>query len=238
MAKFGKWLGGGLGWAFGGPIGALIGYFIGNYFDKKGDFQHADGRTTKGDFMMSLLVLVAAILKADGKIVRAELDFVKQNFVRSFGEAQAKELIRLLGDLVKQEIPLPAVCRQISQHMDHSSRLELLHLLFAISQADGQISAQELQLLERIARDISISTSDYQSIKGMFVKDTSNAYRILEIEPTASEEEIKKAYRKMAVKYHPDKVAYLGEEIVADAKQKFQKVNEAYELIKKERGFN
>ncbi len=95
-----------------------------------------------------------------------------------------------------------------------------------------------LQLLERIARDISISTSDYQSIKGMFVKDTSNAYRILEIEPTASEEEIKKAYRKMAVKYHPDKVAYLGEEIAADAKQKFQKVNEAYELIKKERGFN
>ncbi len=238
MAKYGKWLGGGLGWAFGGPIGALIGYFIGNFLDNKGEITTTSGETTKGDFVMSLLVLVAAVMKADGKIVRSELDFVKQSFIRSFGESQARELIRVLGDLTKQEIPLAAVCAQIARNLNYSSRLELLHLLFGLSQADGNISQSELKIIEEIAKGIKISSTDYLSIKSMFVKDTSNAYQILEIEPGASVEAIKKAYRRMAVKFHPDKVAYLGDEVVADAKLKFQKVNEAYESIKKERGFN
>jgi len=236
MAKYAKWIGGGLGWAFGGPIGALIGFFVGNMFDgKDGTVPMTSRGTTQGDFVMSLLVLIAAIMKADGKIVKSELEYVKQNFVRTFGEQQAKTLIRALGDLSKQEIPLGDVCQQIARNMDYSSRLELLHLLFGISQADGIISKEEISVIEFIRQNLGIKDIDYNSIKGMFIKDTSSAYQILEIEPTASDEDVKKAYRKMAVKYHPDKVAYLGDEIAHDAKVKFQKVNEAYELIKKER---
>ena len=236
MAKYAKWIGGGLGWAFGGPIGALIGFFVGNMFDgKDGTVPMTSRGTTQGDFVMSLLVLIAAIMKADGKIVKSELEYVKQNFVRTFGEQQAKTLLRALGDLSKQEIPLGDVCQQIARNMDYSSRLELLHLLFGISQADGIISKEEISVIEFIRQNLGIKDIDYNSIKGMFIKDTSSAYQILEIEPTASDEDVKKAYRKMAVKYHPDKVAYLGDEIAHDAKVKFQKVNEAYELIKKER---
>lgn len=238
MARYGKWIGGGLGWAFGGPIGALVGFVVGNMFDKKGEAPVTPSVTTRGDFVMSLLVLIAAIMKADGKILKSELDFVKLNFVRTFGEAQSRKLVRALGDLIKQEIPVQDVCQQIARHMDYSSRLELLHLLFGISQADGQISPEEISAIEFMRKNLGISDADFNSIKGMFVKDTTSAYAVLEIDPSASDDEVKKAYRKMAVKYHPDKVAYLGEEIVHDAKVKFQKVNEAYELIKKERNIS
>lgn len=238
MARYGKWIGGGLGWAFGGPIGALVGFVVGNMFDKKGEVPLTPAATTRGDFVMSLLVLIAAIMKADGKILKSELDFVKLNFVRTFGEAQSRKLVRALGDLIKQEIPVQDVCQQIARHMDYSSRLELLHLLFGISQADGQISPEEISAIEFMRKNLGISDADFNSIKGMFVKDTTSAYAVLEIDPSASDDEVKKAYRKMAVKYHPDKVAYLGEEIVHDAKVKFQKVNEAYELIKKERNIS
>ena len=83
MAKFGKWIGGGLGWAFGGPIGALIGFTVGSMFDGgKSQTQRGasgySGRTTTGGYVMSLLVLVAAVMKADGKVLKSELDYVKK----------------------------------------------------------------------------------------------------------------------------------------------------------------
>jgi DnaJ like chaperone protein len=83
---------------------------------------------------------------------------------------------------------------------------------------------------------MGISEKDFESIKAMFFKDTKSAYKILEITPDASDEELKKAYRKMAIKYHPDKVSHLGEDVQKAAKEKFQQLNAAYEAIKKERG--
>jgi DnaJ like chaperone protein len=82
---------------------------------------------------------------------------------------------------------------------------------------------------------MGIGTSDFESIQAMFVPNTDSDYKILEIERTATNDEVKKAYRRMAMKYHPDKVSALGEEVENAAKEKFQKVNQAYENIKKER---
>ena len=84
---------------------------------------------------------------------------------------------------------------------------------------------------------MAVRASDFNSIKSMFYSDTHIAYSILGLQPNATNDEIKKAYRKMAVEYHPDKVSYLGEDIQNSAKEKFQKINEAYESLKKERGF-
>lgn len=264
MAKFGKWIGAGLGFAGGGPIGAIIGFVIGSAFDggssknqgspygrsrssfggenpygSGGDPYGTNtkyaGRTTTGGYAMSLLVLVAAVMKADGKTLKSELNYVKEFFVRNFGLESANEAIQLLRDILQQNIPVNDVCYQISKNMDYSSRLQLMHFLFGIALSDGELHEKELKLIAQIGVNMGISSKDYDSIKSMFVKNTDSAYKILEIDRSASDAEVKKAYRTMAMKYHPDKVSYLGEDFQQAAKDKFQKVNQAYEEIKKER---
>ncbi|MBI5220058.1 MAG: TerB family tellurite resistance protein [Bacteroidia bacterium] len=239
MAKFAKWIGGGLGWAFFGPIGGLLGFAIGSVIDST---RIHSGRsvssTTRGDFTVSLMVLIAAVLKADGKVLQSELNFVKSYFLKAFGMEASVEAIQMLRDLIKKDIPVEAVSDQIKTHLDYSSRLQLLHFLFGIADADGEIHRSELNVIGNIARHLGISQKDYDSIKSMFYKqgNIDAAYKILEIDKTATDEDVKKAYRKMALKYHPDKVSYLGEDVQTSAKEKFQKLNEAYEKIKTERG--
>lgn len=238
MAKFGKWIGGGLGWVVGGPIGAIIGFTIGSLIETQ-DISKSTGRTTTtGGFAMTLLVLIAAVMKADGKILKSELNYVKKYFIKSYGEESAIEAIKMLRDILNQDISIQAVGIQIKQNLDYSSRLQLLHLLFGVAQADGKVDLAELNTIAQIAGYMSISQKDFESIKSMFVADVNSAYKILEIEKTATEDEIKKAYRKMAVKFHPDKVSHLGEDFQKQAKEKFQKVSDAYEKIKKERNIN
>jgi DnaJ like chaperone protein len=238
MGNFAKWIGGGLGWVMGGPIGGLLGFLVGSFFDSASvqtSTATSRGITTPGAFGMSLLVLIAAVMKADGKVVKSELNYVKQFFIRQFGQETAKEALVMLRDLLKQDIPVRDVCTQISRNMDYSSRLQLLHLLFGVSGADGRFHPSEVKLIEAISGYLAISSSDYLSIRNMFIPETDSAYKILEIEPSASNDEVKKAYRKMALKYHPDKVSHLGEDFRKTADEKFRKVNEAYEKIKRER---
>ncbi len=236
MGKYAKWVGGGLGWVIGGPIGALLGFAAGSFFDSKSsDKSFTNVNTTQGDFIISLLVLVAAVMKADGKVLKSELNYVKQYFSRSFSGEQYKSIIQLLGDLLKQDIPVHEVCSQIKKNMDYSSRLQFMHFLFGISKADGIIDDSELSLIETIARYLAIRPADFESIKSMFIINQDSNYKILGISPSATDEEVKKAYRKMAVKYHPDKVSYLGDDVKRSAEQKFQELNNAYQSIKKER---
>lgn len=119
--------------------------------------------------------------------------------------------------------------------MNYSARLQLLHFLFGIALADGSVEEQERLLIERISRELGLESRDFESIQAMFIRNVNADYKILEIEPGASNEELKKAYRRMAMKYHPDKVIHLGEDFQKAANEKFQMVNKAYENIKKER---
>lgn len=244
MAKFGKWIGAGIGAYAGGPIGAILGFMIGSAFDagrtevdktNRAGYQSMKTQPTTGGYAVSLLVLVAAVMRADGKTMKSELNYVRDFFSRNFGYESANEAIVYLRDLLQQNIPVADVCHQIQNNMDHASRLQLLHFLFGIAQADGEIHEEELKLIIHISNHLGISEKDFESIKSMFIKNVDAAYKILEIDPSSSDEEVKKAYRKMALKYHPDKVSYLGDEFQLSAKEKFQKVNEAYEEIKKQR---
>jgi len=239
MGMFGKWLGGGLGFVMGGPIGGLLGFIVGSVIDSTTQdatvYTSRPARTTQGDFSMSLLVLVAAVMKVDGTVVKSELDYVKQFFVRQFGQESAKEALLMLKDIIKQDIPVRDICIQISRNMDYSSRLQLMHLLFNISLADTTIHPKEIELLEKISGAMGVTSNDFISIKNMFIPETDSSYKILEIDPASTNEEVKKAYRRMAKKYHPDKVSHLGDEFRKSADEKFKSVNEAYEKIKKER---
>ena len=234
-----KWIGASIGWAFLGPIGGILGLVLGSMFDpvskKKSSAFHP--RTKSGDFEISLLVLSAVVIKADGIKDKRELDYVRSHFIRMYGRTRANNAFKLFKKLNNlSEIPTRKVCLQIRSMMDHPSRLQLLHFLFGVAQADGIVLESEVIMINKIATYLGINISDFESIKAMFYKDIDSAYRILEIRSTVSDQEIKNAYRRMAKKYHPDKVAHLGMEHQNGAEEKFKKVQEAYILIKKRRG--
>lgn len=237
MGKFSKWIGGGLGWVLGGPLGAIAGFIIGSIVDNttiQGQ-TYRSNKTTQGGFIISLLVLTAAVMKADQRVTKDELNFVKQFFIKSFGVEAAQEAILMLRDLLKQNIPIDEVCRQIKDNMDKYSRLQLFNYLIALANTDGNISAEEHNLLKRIASMLGLSEQEYKSAQATFIHKDGQAYELLELKPDATDDEVKKAYKKMAIKYHPDKVEYLGEDVKRAANEKFQKINQAYETIKKER---
>ncbi|MBO5848586.1 MAG: TerB family tellurite resistance protein [Bacteroidales bacterium] len=236
--NYGKWIGGGLGWAFGGPLGAIIGFALGSAFGNNSNTEEYIGGTTQQrDFNVSLLVLSAAVMKADGSVKKSELDYVKRFFLTNFGQERAEKYILMLREILKQDIQVYEVSQQIGRFMDYSSKLQLIHYLFGIASADGSTHENEVDVISIIAKYMGISSSDFQSIKAMFVQQVDSAYKILGIDSNATDDEVKKAYREMAKKYHPDKVAYLGEDVRKSAEQKLQEVNEAYEKIKKQRGF-
>ena len=246
MAGFTKWITGGLGFVLGGPMGALIGFAVGSLIDgasviteyaetQRGNYTH----TQEGDFKMSLLVMIACVMKADGNPTKTELAVVKRFLVANFGEDGALDGLQILKNLLQQNINEQAVAMQINQYMNYSSKLELLHLLFDIAYSDGAVNQYELNVIQRIAAVFGVSSLDFNSLQAPYhkQKDTNWAYTALEIQPTATDDEIKKAYRTMAKKYHPDTVANLGEDVKRKATEKFRSINEAYNELKSQRGF-
>ncbi len=252
MGSFTKWLGAGLGFTLGGPIGAAIGFAIGSFVDgfeadqfkqeqidynKDRPSRNSRSNTQSGDFEMSLLVLASIVIKSDGKIDQRELNFVRSQFLTMYGKERANNAFKLFKGIVKKEISARQVCIQIREHMSHASRLQLLHFLFGIAKADEFVSKQEVEEIRKIAGYLYISQNDYESIKAMFYDASGNAYKILEIDKSATNNQVKAAYRKMVKKYHPDKLRDLGEEHLKGAKEKFQSIQDAYENIKNERDF-
>ena len=235
-----KLIWGGLGWVVAGPIGAILGYAYGSMNSETNIGQFSSGhqsgyanKTRHGDFVISVLVLLAKVMKADGKLLRSELDYVKNFLKQQFGVQQTRELMKVFKEILDQDYPLRDVCKQIQRSMDHPSRLELIHILYGLSAADGDVHEKEIHVIQAIANYLNINKNDYESIKATFAKDNEAPYRILEIDPSASVQEVKKAYRKMATKYHPDKVSHLGKEMQDLAEEKFKAVNDAYQKIKK-----
>lgn len=258
-----RWIGGLLGLIFGGGVGGVVGYLIGwgTEFvgDNKGNDEKKRTRTRteyanpRRDFFISFMVLVAAVMKADGKVMKSELEVVKTFLRNNFKENDALTALKLLKDLLDNDYDTHAVASQIKRHLSYSARLELLHLLWSIAVADNEISRSEIKLISEIAEAIGIQTADAKSIEAMFARSdyhrfqassrhtshsTALDYEILQISESASDEEVKKAYRRMAMKYHPDKVAGVGEEAQRAATEKFREVNEAYQRIKQKRGIS
>ena len=188
-----KLLWGGLGWVVAGPIGAILGYAYGSMSSESTmgniGMNHRSRRSAKtrhGDFVISVLVLLAKVMKADGKLLRSELDYVKNFLKQQFGVQQAKELMMVFKEILDQDYPLRDVCRQIQRSMDHPSRLELIHILYGLSASDGDVHEKEVHVIQSIANYLNINKNDYESIKAVFAKDSEAPYRLLEIDPSSS----------------------------------------------------
>ena len=249
-----KWLGAGIGWAFGGPIGAMLGFILGSGLTEKIEFNKKEipykqrrkpntsrvkqqkKQTQSGDFELSFLILSAVVIKADGKVDQRELDYVRVYFIRVYGKSRAGKAFKLFNGVLKRQVPTTTICAQIRQNMDHDSRLQLIHFLFGIAKSDGIVNEKEIEEIRKIAGYLYVNQRDFISIKAMFYNSSESAYQILEISSQASNDLIKKAYRKMVKKYHPDKLQHLGEEHVKVAEEKFRKVQKAYESIQRQRG--
>lgn len=258
----GKWILAGLGWAVGGPIGALIGFFIGKAFDGGGRPQiesgsaprqqrrhHGPYRNTGGenDLMVAFLVLIADVMSADNVRRKSELDYVKRFLLKNYGEQKAKELLLLLRDIMDKPIDIRSVCAQIKVNTNYTTRYHMIDFLFGLAMADMELSNSELDELEIIRSGLGINLSDYISIKERYTGRESSSrhnttasgkdpYKVLGLNSSATDDEVRKAYRRFAMKYHPDKVEHLGDEMRKNAEAQFREINEAYERIKEARG--
>lgn len=254
----GKWIGGIVGWMTGGLFGAIAGIALGNMFDKgldsvsdesnSGERSFSDVYGNQGhrnNFLFALLVLMAYIIRADGKVMHSEMEFVR-NFLRNnFGEgavAQGEQiLIKLFNEQKRQGTynyrnTVNQCCQQIAMNMQYAERLQLLSFLSAISKADGRVTNDEVLAIRECAQWMQISKSDVESMFNLGGNTLEEAYKVLGVSPDATDDEVRKAYRKLALQHHPDRVATLGEDIRRAAEQKLQKINEAKERIYKERG--
>lgn len=208
---------------------------------------------TQQDINAALMVLIAAVMKVDGQVKRSELDFVKRFLLANYGEERGKEMLKVLQQMVQRDIPIDRVCAQIKVNTDYSTRYHMVDFLFGIGGADGEFHQSEINMLRLIAQYLGISTSDYTSIferhvgyaDGSGYSDSNrrssggtynkDPYRVLGIDSSATDDEVKKAYRRMAMKYHPDRVAGMSEELQRNAVEQMKEINEAYDVIKQRR---
>jgi len=202
--------------------------------------QSRQGRYTadeqRNSFFVSLLVLSSAVIKADGRTHPAELRTVREFIRTNFGEQAAAQAEQILQRLDREQVNIYSVGSQIAANMNYSQRLQLFQYLVSIATSDGDFSTSEKSVLEAIASAIRLTSTDAASIIAMYFKEADSAYTVLEISPSATDDEVRSAYRRMAMKYHPDRVATLGPEVQKAAEEKFKKIQEAYATIKKQRG--
>lgn len=260
----GKWIGGVLGFMAAGPLGALAGIALGSLFDSNDliaepqdsmfGTQHRGGSSSAADsgqrnsFLFSLLVMASYIMKADGRVMHSEMEYVRQFLRTNFGESaviQGEQILRNLFEQRRQmEARNPMAFRttiadcgeQIAQNMSYEQRLQLLSFLANIARADGSLPQVEIDALKEVAAAMRLTPREVDSLLNLGGNTLDEAYKVLEVDPSATDEEVRKAYRRLALKHHPDKVEALGDDVKKAAEEKFQQINQAKEIIYKARG--
>lgn len=254
----GKWIGGILGFMAGGPLGALAGFALGSLFDNTskgnggifGQQQPEDAGYTghRNSFLFAMLVMASYIIRADGRIMHSEMEYVRRFLRHNFGEQAVNEgqqiLLNLFEERKRMDQQNPAAFKntirdcgaQIAANLSYEERLQLLSFLAEIAKSDGHVSREEVEALKEIAIYMGLSAQEAQSMLSLGGNSLEDAYKVLEISPDATDQEVRAAYRRLALKHHPDRVATLGEDVRKAAEEKFQEINDAKERIYKARG--
>ena len=258
----GKWIGGFLGLLSGGPLGMLAGIVLGAIFDSAfsdeysltdadmGNYSSAQrqARQQQGErngFLFSLMVLSAHIIHADGRIMHSEMEYVRRFLRQNFSaqaETEGEEILLKLFEQKKRmgasrwNEEITAVCRQLAFAMPQEQRLQLIAFLCEIAKADGTVQAEEREALRQICLNMSLNGETAEQMMGLGGETLEDAYKVLGVNPDATDDEVRQAYKKMARENHPDRVASLGEDIRRAAEKKFQEIADAKDRIYKARG--
>ena len=257
---YGKWIGGIMGFVAFGPLGALAGFALGSLLETSFNAQFentgSDEVPVGGDpnagqrnsFLFSMLVMASYIIRADGKIMHSEMECVRTFLRNNFGEEAAAEGNRILLNLFEERKRMEQTDKmafrnliydcgaQIAQNMTYSQRLQLLNFLVMIAKSDGNVCEEEVQALREVAAAMQMSADEINSMLNLTGNSLEEAYKVLEVSPSATDQEVRAAYRKLVLKHHPDKVATLGEDIRKAAEVKMQQINDAKERIYTARG--
>ncbi len=234
----------------GGPIGAFIGGMLGHYFKDIPEEAVQRGRYSRrlytqpgyGEFIFvsNLVALLTAMAKADGQVSREEVSVIRRYFQNNLGY-QGEELLlikNLIKESLKTQLDIEQICYQFRLSANYPSRLVLLELLYQVAYADQVMHPGEQTLLTHIAELLGILGLDQRRIAAQYqIQDESRYYEILGVGKEADMKEIKKAYRRLVQQNHPDKVNHLGEEYVKIAHQQLTKINEAYDYVRRQKGF-
>ena len=218
--------------------GAMLGYFVGRMLSRgsKAKVVYQQGMVGSFNFGLNLITLASAVIKADGKVEQSELDYVRQFFIRNYGPARAQELFKSFNqEINKSSIDLRQVCSGFTQYTSYATREQIIYFLIDLAKADGYITEAEIAKLSEISGYMRIQ--NWQRIRALFEESSDQAYKVLGIAKEAEVAEIKKAYRELVKKYHPDKVITDDQALKAGAEEKFKQVQKAYETIQKERNF-
>ncbi len=237
------WLfGAGLGWFVGGPLGAVVGAALQQAFSQ-GDYSKIEhnGHATNEEtiFVTNLVAIMTKICMADGHISREERGVIHAFFEKSLGyrENELKIIDAIIDETDRRDPDLGQICTSFKRFAKHEQSLILLDLAYSIATVDNVVTEGEEKAIDELVSALGITEEEHNRIRNRHaVAKKNDHYAVLGVPSTASNEEIKKAYRALARQYHPDKVAHLGGEFVGFAHQKFQEINDSYQAVKQERG--
>ena len=252
MGGWSKAIGAGLGFFMGGPIGAVVGYFLAGALG-------SDGRRSTSVFSQphykqhilytNILAFMAALIKVDRKVTKAEKDEVI-NILKAMFRLDSNDMemsVRMFDEFLNSTLNISELSESYKRVSDKKMRLVLLEILFRLAMADGVFHPAEEKMIITVASRLDISEYELNSIKATYMGSSDSGgsggassrkainknsyYDLLEVPYSASAEEIKKSYRKLMVKYHPDTFGDIhptAKELIND---KVTKINEAYEEL-------
>ncbi len=194
--------------------------------------------TDPNDFIVGSILLAAVVVKSDGEVEDLELSYVRTFLIEQFGAEQLTHYWSILQEAINTDMDVKVTTLEIKKTTSYETRLQLIHFLFGIANADYNIDEDEIEAIQAISMNLEIHEPEYESIKAMFYDHMDAYYKILELKPSDSDAKVKHAHEDMLKKFHPDKLIHLGEGVAKAANKKYLKVQEAYENIKKERGFD
>jgi len=260
MGWIGKLIGGAIGWVIGGPLGLIAGIAFGNLFDRAGHISMDQGQAGPGGafqsqsysreqqsqmvFFVGAFSMLARLATVDGRLLPEEQKKVEEFIDQDLKlDAQSRNAaMRVFSAALSGGGTFTQFATQFYQNFSHEpALLELMiDIFYRVAIADGEINAAEEQLISQAARLFNISSALLDSIRHRYTGGAGSpnrAYAVLGLDKEASNEDIKKAYRKLSIEFHPDTVASKGlpEEFTKFATDKFRAIQEAYDALKKER---